>query len=264
MKESKIRILLVSENPGYVQTVLNAHTGCENTITLDTAESLSEGLSRFMHDGVEAILLHLPQKDLFKALESLRELGIRLPVIALIRSGDEDSWVRAIKEGAHNYLFENTVDMDSLVRSVRFAAESCRITEDLKEANLKIREHEKSVFEIESLKEIIDKYGSAAHELNQPLTALLGSIYLMNLDRNDPEKFSRHMERIDDSGRRISAIVKKIQAMRHEKNKYYLGNASLKNPDQMPMPGVEVADNNFEDLNNLFRTVQARCNGAAI
>lgn len=263
MKKSKTRILLISENPGHVQAVVNAHPGYEDTITLDTAESLSEGLSRFMHDGVESILLHLPQLALFKALETLRELGIRLPVIALIRGGEEDSWVRAIKEGAHNYLFENTLDMDSLVRSVRFAAESCRITEGLKEANLKIRENEKSASEIEGLKGIIDKYGTVAHELNQPLTALLGSIYLMKLDRNDPEKFSRHMERIDDSGKRISAIVKKIQAMRHEKNKYYLGNASINKPDQRPISGAEVAENNFEDLNNLFRTVQARCNGTA-
>ncbi len=264
MKKSKIRILLISENSAYVQTILNAHSGCEKTITLDTAETLSDGLSRFMHDGVEAILLHLSQQALFEALESVRERGIILPVIALIRSGDEDSWVRAIKEGAHNYLFENTVDADSLVCSLRFAAESCKITEYLREASLKFKEHEKSVVEIESLKGIIDKYGSAAHELNQPLTALLGSIYLMKLDRDDPEKISRHMERIDDCGKRISAIVKKIQGMLHEKNKYYLGNASLNNPDQKPVPCVEVSDNSFEDLNNLFRTVQARCNGTAI
>jgi hypothetical protein len=85
----------------------------------------------------------------------------------------------------------------------------------------------------------------------------------MKLDMDDPEKISRHMERIDESGRRISAIVKKIQGMKNEKINCYLGNASLKNPDQKTKSNTEITDNNFEDLNNLFRAVQARYNRPA-
>jgi signal transduction histidine kinase len=261
--KSNFRILLISKNPQHVQTLLNTHPGSNITIILDIAETLSELVNPVTKDGIDAILLHLSQPALYEALESLRKRAINLPVIALILPGEEDAWARAIKEGAHNYLFENTMDMDSLIRSVRFAAESCKITEDLRKANLKIMEHEKFIIEIERLNGIIDQYGSEAHELNQPLTALLGSIYLMKLDRDDPEKISRHVERIDDSGRRISAIVKNIQGMRYEKYNCYLGNGSLKNPDQKTKSNIEITDNNFEDLNNLFRTVQARCNRQA-
>ena len=258
--KSVLRLLLISKNPEYVQKVLNAHSCSDSKITIDTAETLSDGINHIIPDGVEAILLHLPQQALFEALESLRKLAVSLPVIALIRTGEEDAWARAIKEGAHNYLLENTMDMESLIRSIRFAAENFKITEELRKGKLNNLEHDKFVLEIERLKGIIDSYGSEAHELNQPLTALLGSIFLMKLDRDDPEKISRHLERIDDSGKRISAIVKKIQGMRNEKNNCYLGNASLKSPDQKTKSSIEVTDNNFEDLNNLFRTVQSRCN----
>lgn len=259
MMKSNFRLLLISNNPQHFQTVIKSNSCSNITITLKIAETLSNGENHIKQDEIDAILLHLSQTELFKALESLRKRALHLPVIALIRNGEEDACVRSIKEGAHNYLFENTMDMESLIRSIRFAEENFIISEELRKGRVNSLEHDKSVLEIERLRGIIDSYGSEAHELNQPLTALLGSIFLMKLDRDDPEKISRHLERIDDSSRRISAIVKKIQGMRHEKNNCFLGNASLKNPDQKTTSNMENTDNNFEDLNNLFRTVQARC-----
>lgn len=265
MMKSKFKILLISDSPEYIQSILDKYPFNNNTpIVFETAETLSGGLNHIRNGGIEAIFLRLTQPAMSEALNSFREQAIRLPVIALIPVDEGCAGIRAIKEGAHNYLFENTTDIVSLTRSIRYAVESCKIAKELKTIMHKKPEHEESVMEVEKLKTLIEEYRLAAHELNQPLTALLGSVYLMRLDKGNQEKISRHIERIEESGKKISGIIKKIQALRHEKNNIYLGNASLMNPEQKLKSKVEITDNNFKNLNNLFRVVQERCNGSAL
>jgi signal transduction histidine kinase len=261
--KSSFNILLISEDPEKVQKVMSSGPGLTDPITLDIYEKVPDGYNFILQNNIDAILLHLSKPALLEELETLNKQAVNLPVIALIRSGEEDAWIEAIRKGAHNYLFENNIDIDSIIRSIRFASESLRILQGLKKSGIIALEQEKSLSEMERINEIIDQYGSATHELNQPLTALLGSIYLMKMDRDDQEKISRHLERIDESGKRISTIVKKLQGIRNEKNNYFLGNASLKNPDHKKIPGIEFNANNFDDLNNLFRAVQIRCSRTA-
>jgi signal transduction histidine kinase len=261
--KSSLNILLISKEPEKVQKVVSSVSGSAEPITFDIYETVPDGFCFIQQNGIDAVLLHLSKPTMFEVLEILNKQEVNLPVIALIRSNEEDAWVEAIRKGAHNYLFENNLDIDSIIRSVRFATESCRILQGLKKAGRMALEQEKSLSEIAQFNEIVDKYRSATHELNQPLTALLGSIYLMRMDRDNQEKISRHLERIDESGKRISTIVKKLQGIRNEKNNYFLGNASLKNPDHKKIQGLEFNANNFDDLNNLFRAVQARCGRTA-
>jgi two-component system cell cycle response regulator len=91
--------------------------------------------------------------------------------------------------------------------------------EGLERANRQIIEQQKSIIEEERLKVLLQMAGATAHELNQPLMALLGYIEMMALDRNDPEKVGQYSEQIEDAGRRIAEIVKKIQTIRHDEVK---------------------------------------------
>jgi DNA-binding NarL/FixJ family response regulator len=267
MMKSEFKILLINGICSYTNKIENVLSDSDKTpMTLEIAENLPEGLDCILKGGIEVILLGQSSPELYApdVLKALHERSITLPVIVLIGPDDEDYGIRAIKEGAHDYLSIDAMDRDSLSRSVRYAMERCKILEELRIANMKIMEQKISAIEEERLKGLIEEYGSAAHELNQPLTALLGSVYLMKLDKDNQEKISGHMERIEDSGKRMSGIVKKIQAIRHEKNKNCLGGASLMNPDQKLIPNIKAAENDFNNLNNLFRLVQARCNGNAI
>ncbi len=61
----------------------------------------------------------------------------------------------------------------------------------LKKANKEILEQQKEVIEEERLKVLLELAGATAHELNQPLTALLGSIELMEMNKDSPEKMAQ-------------------------------------------------------------------------
>jgi two-component system cell cycle response regulator len=97
----------------------------------------------------------------------------------------------------------------------------------LERANRQILEQQKAMIEEERLKVLLQMAGATAHELNQPLMALLGYIDLMALDRANPEKVAKYSEQIEDAGRRIAEIVRKIQTIRHDDVRHFGGEATI-------------------------------------
>ncbi|MBI9086211.1 MAG: diguanylate cyclase [Desulfobacterales bacterium] len=120
---------------------------------------------------------------------------------------------------------------------------------ELEKANRQIVEQQKAVIEEERLKVLLQMAGATAHELNQPLMALLGNIELMELNREHPERLARHITVIEDAGRRISEIVKKIQTIRHDQTIPYADNTTIINLDQaVHILAVEDSDKDHERI----------------
>ncbi len=84
----------------------------------------------------------------------------------------------------------------------------------LEAANRKIIDQQQAVIEEERLKVLLQMAGATAHELNQPLVALMGYIDLFAFDRDDPVMVASHLDKIKVAGHRIADIVKKIQSIR--------------------------------------------------
>ena len=102
----------------------------------------------------------------------------------------------------------------------------------LKKANQKILEQQKELIDEERLKVLLQMAGATAHELNQPLMVLLGNIDLMGMYKSDPEKLSDFVAAIEDAGKRISDIVKKIQTIRNYETKAYFDGNEIISLDQ--------------------------------
>ena len=126
--------------------------------------------------------------------------------------------------------------------------------EELKKANQKILEQQKSVIEEERLKVLFQIAGATAHELNQPLTTLLGNIDLIRMKKEVPEDIAGYFERIEKSGENIDAIIKKIQNIRYYEIKPYYGSTSIINIDQkVHILLVENSDDDFEKINTSLK-----------
>ncbi len=106
------------------------------------------------------------------------------------------------------------------------------IEAELRVANEKIIQQQKTVIEEERLKVLLQMAGATAHELNQPLMILLGHLQLLELDRKEPEKLSEHIDRINLAGKRIAKIVKKIQTVKQVTTKSYNGSSEIIDIDQ--------------------------------
>ena len=89
--------------------------------------------------------------------------------------------------------------------------------EVLKKANQVILKQQMAIIEEQRLNILFQMLGITLHELNQPLTSLLGNIELMVLNQNDPDKLKENIRRVVEAGKRFSGIIRKIQNIRQGK-----------------------------------------------
>lgn len=89
------------------------------TITHDSAAGFLERLGRMGEAGIACVLtdLRMPGLDGFGLLRRLRECGFTSPVIAMTAFGDIATAVRAMKEGADDFI-EKPFDDDDLLRAI--------------------------------------------------------------------------------------------------------------------------------------------------
>jgi two-component system cell cycle response regulator len=138
-------------------------------------------------------------------------------------------------------------------RLQRATADLQRNVSALKKANRKIVDHQRTLIEEERLKVLLQMAGATAHEINQPLTTLLGSIQLLEMDQSDPEKLQRYLRQIQDAGYRIAKIVRKIQTIRHDDIKPYAGKISIVNLDQtIAVLSIEPDDDDYRKMAGLL------------
>lgn len=129
-----------------------------------------------------------------------------------------------------------------------------RAEDELRLANRKILEQQKSVIEEERLKVLLQLAGATVHGLNQPLMGLLGNIELMRLRTDKPEQLARYIDKIEEAGQGIADIVKKIQQIGHEHTRPYLDGTVVINLDQkINILSVEDSDHDFERISTILK-----------
>ncbi len=133
--------------------------------------------------------------------------------------------------------------MENRLRQQNIALENSN--QGLEHANRQIIEQQKAIIEEERLKVLLQMAGATAHELNQPLMALLGYIELMAMDRDNPKKIRKYSEQIEEAGLRIAEIVRKIQTIRHDEVQPYAGETTILNLDN-PVNILSVEDNDLD------------------
>lgn len=168
------------------------------------------------------------------------------PVIAEMRVVETDwegepAWLASIREITDRKLMERALEKTSrkLEQSVL----------QLQTANEKIIADQNALLEEERLKVLLQMAASTAHELNQPLTVLLGNIEMVESLKNDPEGFSECLQDIEEAGKEIGSIVKKIQNIRKYETKSYVDEISIIKLDQtVKILSVEDSDDDFETI----------------
>jgi diguanylate cyclase (GGDEF)-like protein len=119
-------ILLVEDNPGdarLVREMLGEVTS--NEFEVHHVERLAEARERLMSNGTGCVLLDLslPDANRLEALMQLRAAAPDVPIVILSGLQDELLAVKAVQEGAQDYLIKGRVDGDALGRSISYAIE---------------------------------------------------------------------------------------------------------------------------------------------
>src|SRR5919109_367442 len=130
-----MRVLLVEDNQDDALLIQEALS--ETKIKIEAAERLSAALERLSRGALDAVLLDLSLPDA-QGLDTIRRVRSHtpgVPIVVLTGLDDEEAAVKAVEQGAQDYLIKGQVDGHLLVRSLRYAIQRQRSEEALKERN---------------------------------------------------------------------------------------------------------------------------------
>lgn len=138
---------------------------------------------------------------------------IKTPYIIMVTIvGGIRSRIYALENGADDYIHK-PIDMDELLARVK--------------VGMRIEDLKAKIAGAEKLEGVIQMAGAVAHELSQPLTAIMGlaDLVLMKTDASDPNY--QRLEQLLREALRLSELTKKIGRIMKYETREYLGNTKI-------------------------------------
>ena len=140
MNDKKIRALLIEDNPGDARLIreMLADVNHAPRFELEWVDRLSSGAERLAAGDIDVVLLDLalPDSDPSETFIRARSSARGLPIIVLTVTEDDARAIRAMQEGAQDYLVKADLDGNYLRRSIRYAIERKRAREELWSLNV--------------------------------------------------------------------------------------------------------------------------------
>ena len=139
-----IRILIIEDNQDSAQLIQEELIENNGNIRFkpELAECLSTGIEHINNRGADVILLDVTLPDM-QDIDTLIELKKNVPDIPIIvysNHDDESFAVKAIQEGAQDYLVKGSVERDLLVRAIRYSIERHQMLKKMKQTQEELRQ----------------------------------------------------------------------------------------------------------------------------
>jgi GAF domain-containing protein/CheY-like chemotaxis protein len=131
----EIKVLLIEDNSADAFLIEVALATVKDvTFTMESAERLSSGLKRLAAGGIDAVLLdlQLPDSAGFDTFLQAQAHAPQVPIIVLSGADSEALAVRAVREGAQDYLVKGETDGRLLARAIHYAIQRKRVERELK------------------------------------------------------------------------------------------------------------------------------------
>jgi ActR/RegA family two-component response regulator len=219
----KIKKILIVEDDEKFARVLSKQL-IKNNFEGSYAGSLSEFLDVLKKGEFDLVLLDLglPDSSGLETYEKISKMIPDVPVVVLTGLDDEKVAVEAVKKGAQDYLIKGEVDNRTLLRSLDYAVERNRLL-------FRLKKLQELVLQSERIKVLVETAGAAAHEINQPLTSILGMTELLKNELNKDAETQQKLDSILNAACKIRDIVKKMGNVNQYVTKPYLKGVDIVN-----------------------------------
>jgi signal transduction histidine kinase len=211
MAISTVKILLIEDSLAEARLLQEFLKQAEcNEFTLIHVKRLGEALEEIRHCAVnscefDVILLDLtlPDSQGLASLPPLINLAPSIPIVVLTNTNDEKLAIEAVRQGAQDYLVKRQVNLETLMRSMRYAIERKHNLESLRTVNEalqnRVQEQTADLVKAKEINQFKSEFVSIlSHDIRNPLNAiLLAAGLLKNSDEKLPvEKKTAHYQLI--------------------------------------------------------------------
>jgi phosphoserine phosphatase RsbU/P len=194
-----IRALLIEDNPGDARLVraLLDEAGAD-AVSLAHVDRLSDGVRHLAEARTDVVLLDLtlPDSHGFETFSSLHAQKPDIPIVVMSGLDDQALAVRAVHEGAQDYLVKGHADGGVILRSLRYAIERSRLQQAQRDL-----ERQKDEF-----------FSSISHDLRTPVAAIKAAVgvVLANEPEGMPAALHRMLVNIDLASDELSGLIENL------------------------------------------------------
>jgi signal transduction histidine kinase len=202
-EREKMEVLLVEDNASDAELLVEAlGARTRHAFEIEHVERLEEAEGATHDRDYDVILLDLGLEETqgLATLVAARERLPDVPIIVLTGTDDDDLGLRALQEGAEDYLVKGQVDTRLLVRAIRYAKQRHAHLEDIQRLNDELkRSLDSKLAELRSAQEksirnermaaVGTIAAGVAHELNSPLMGVMNHVQYAQVKL--PKEFAR-------------------------------------------------------------------------
>jgi sigma-B regulation protein RsbU (phosphoserine phosphatase) len=199
-----IRALLIEDNPGdarLIREMLRDAAGGQSSVELTHVDRLTPGLAQLTAQVTDVVLLDLtlPDSQGFETFTTVRTQAPDVAIVVLSGLDDETLAIRAVHEGAQDYLVKGQVDGGAILRSMRYAIERQHL-----EAVRRDLERQRDEF-----------FSSVSHDLRTPVAAIKTAIgvVLANMPPNMPPSSQRMLGNVDLAADELTTLIEDLLEM---------------------------------------------------
>jgi len=174
LTDGKIRIMLVDDDEDDFVVMREMLSGIQHwKVDLDWVSSSKDAL-KVVKPGFHDLCLMDYRLDQGTGLELMHELqknGFSAPVIVLTGKGDHEIDLKAMQDGAADYLEKGQVNTHILERSIRYALERAKTLEALRQSERQLKVLSSKIMEAQE-----NERKRLAHELHDSIGASLTAV----------------------------------------------------------------------------------------
>lgn len=178
-----------------------------------TAESGDQAMGLYLDGGDYQVIvsdLEMPGMHGLELIKTLRESGSDTPIVVLTGNKDISTALKALKNGANEYVLKDENTGDVVATAIHSALERKRLIDHNKQLILDLTQAKEDAEKANRAKS--DFLARMSHDLKTPLNGIMGFTQMMLTDEDEPPgEFARDsLEQIAQAGMHLLELISQI------------------------------------------------------